>query len=161
MCLLNYVSGLPAFLGNIGRVDRERGSVQIGGHAACTVNMDGASDELAGYSLTDYGGRGGVASYCRIEGGKPATIARFDKNLRSLSVAVGETVATERGFEVALGDVEDFMYRCLTGDHYIVVYGHHLEVIALVAHRLGIEILTPGPVAGHPPLVRERLTART
>lgn len=143
MCLLTYVSDLPAFLGNIGRVYRERGSVQIGGHAACTVDMEGTGGELAGYRLTDYGGRGGVASYCAIEAGRPVTIGRFDKSLRRLSVAIGETVATERGFEVALGDVEDFMHRCLVGDHYIVVYGHHLEVISRVAERLGIEVLTP------------------
>jgi len=143
MCLLSYVSGKPAFLGNIGRVDRERGSVQVGGHAACTVNMDGASDELSGYRLTDYGGRGGVASYRRIEGGWPVTVGRLDKNLRKLSVAAGETVATQQGFEIAVSDVEDFMHRCLTGDHYIVVHGHHLDVLSLVAERLGIELLTP------------------
>jgi len=144
MCLLSYVSGLPAFLGNIGVVDCERGSVQIAGHAACTVNMDGSSDELSGYRLTDYGGRGGIASYCPIEAGKPVTIARFDKHFKALSVATGETVATQRGFEVAIGDVADFIHRCLTGDHYVIVYGDHLPIISRVAERLGIEVLAPG-----------------
>jgi len=143
MCMLTYVSGLPAFLGNIGQVYPERDSVSIGGHAACTVNMDGENDELAGYRLTDYGGRGGMASYYPIEADRAVTIARFDKNLRYLSVAEGQTVATERGFEVRVGDVSDFMHRCLTGDHYVVVYGHHLDVIAAVADRLGVGILSP------------------
>ncbi|MCD6359487.1 MAG: hypothetical protein J7M38_01400 [Armatimonadetes bacterium] len=148
MCLLRYVSGLPAFLGNIGRVFPERGSVQVGGHAACTVDMEGAGRGLVGYALRDYGGRGGVASYCPIEAGRPVTIARLDKTCRRLSVAVGETIATEQGFEVTVGDVSDFIHRCLTGDHYIVVYGHHLEVISHVAERMGIELLVPRPAPG-------------
>ncbi len=148
MCVLTYVSGKPGFLGNIGAVDRERSSVAIGGHAACTVDMDGAGGDLAGYRLTDYGGRGGVASYLAIEEGRPVTIARFDRTMRRISVAIGHTVETDRCFEVALGDVEDFMHRCLAGDHYIVVYGHHLEAIAILAERMGLEILTPNEVRG-------------
>ena len=143
MCVLNYVSGLPAFLGNIGKVDREKNSVGIGGHAACTVNMDGESHKLEGYRLTDYGGRGGVASYCSVQGGKEITVARLDKNLRRISVAAGRTVPTDRCFEVIVGDVEDFVHRCLTGDHYIVVCGNHLKEVSLLAHMLDIGVLTP------------------
>lgn len=145
MCVLNYVTGAPAFLGNIGNVYPERSSVRIGGHAACTVDMEGAGGPLAGYRLRDYGGRGGVASYLAIEAGKPVTIARFDKHFEQLSVAAGETARTEEGFEVALGDVSDFMHRCLTGDHYIVAYGDHVEPIARLCERLEIEPLIPAP----------------
>ena len=145
MCVLNYVSDLPAFLGNIGKVDREKGSVGIGGHAACTVNMDGKSNKLAGYRLTDYGGRGGVASYCSVEGGQPITIVRLDKNLANISVAAGTTLPTDRCFEVVVGDVEDFVHRCLTGDHYIVVYGDRLREVSLLAQILDINVLTPNP----------------
>ena len=151
MCLLNWLTGLPAFLGNIGGIFPERGSVQIGGHAACTVNMAGDGKALEGYVLRDYGGRGGVASYLPIEAGRPVTIARFDKHLRRLSAAAGQTVATQQGFEVAIGDVADFMHRCLTGDHYVIVSGHHLDSVRLVAGRLGVEVLSPRPArAGGP-----------
>jgi len=143
MCVLNYVSGAPAFLGNIGQVFPERNSVRIGGHAACTVDMEGAGAPLEGYRLRDYGGRGGVASYLPIEAGRPVTIARFDKHLRALSLAAGETVETQEGFEVVLGDVADFMHRCLTGDHYIVAYGDHVDAIARLCERLGVEALVP------------------
>ncbi len=143
MALLNYVTGAAAFLGNIGNVYPERNSVRIGGHAACTVDMEGEDVPLEGYRLTDYGGRGGVASYLPIEAGRPVTIARFDRHFRHLSLAAGETERTERGFEVALGDVEDFMHRCLVGDHYIVAYGDHVEPIAGVCERFGIEPLIP------------------
>ena len=61
----------------------------------------------------------------------------------SPSLAAGETVETQEGFEVALGDVADFMHRCLTGDHYIVAYGDHLDAIARLCERLGIEALIP------------------
>ncbi|MFC1716357.1 hypothetical protein ACFL6S_21980 [Candidatus Poribacteria bacterium] len=145
MCMLNYVSDLPPFLGNIGKVDRDRGSVGIGGHAACTVNMDGKGGRLAGYRLTDYGGRGGVASYCSTEGDDDVTIARLDRNLDYISVAAGKTVPTQQCFEVAVGNVEDFIHRCLTGDHYIVVYGDHLKEMAMLGKLLGIGILTPDP----------------
>ncbi len=147
MCVLSYVTGAPAFLGNIGNVYPERSSVRIGGHAACTVDMEGAGTPLEGYNLRDYGGRGGVASYLPIEAGQPVTIARFDKHFEQLSLAAGETVRTEQGFEVALGDVSDFMHRCLTGDHYIVAYGDHVEPIARLCERLEIEPLIPSPGA--------------
>ena len=75
MCALDYVTGAPAFLGNIGQVVAERNSVRIGGHAACTVDMEGAGTPLQGYRLRDYAGRGGVASYLPIEAGRPVTIA--------------------------------------------------------------------------------------
>ncbi|MFC1712406.1 hypothetical protein ACFL6S_01990 [Candidatus Poribacteria bacterium] len=146
MCMLNYVSDLPPFLGNIGKVDRDRGSVGIGGHAACTVNMDGKGDKLEGYRLTDYGGRGGVASYCSTEGDDDVTIARLDKNLNYLSVAAGKTVPTQQCFEVAVGNVEDFIHRCMTGDHYIVVYGNHLKEVAMLAGMFGISTLIPKPI---------------
>lgn len=148
MCVLNYVSDKPAFLGNIGQIFPTRNSVRIGGHAACTVDMEGAGTPLEGYRLRDYGGRGGVASYLPIEGGRPVTIARFDKHFRHLSLAAGETVATEQGFEVALDDVNDFMHRCLTGDHYIVVYGDHVDIIARLCERLGVEPLIPASATG-------------
>ncbi len=143
MCVLNYIAGAPAFLGNIGEVFPERDSVRIGGHAACTVDLEGAGTPLAGYKLRDYGGRGGVASYLPIEAGRPVTIARLDRHFRSLSLAAGETVRTEQGFEVALGDVSDFMHRCLTGDHYIVAYGDHVDVVRRLCERLGIVALIP------------------
>lgn len=144
MCALNYISGAPAFLGNINNVFPERGSVGIGGHAACTVDMEGEGGPLAGHVLRDYGGRGGVSSYLPIEAGRPVTVARFDKHFRALSLAAGETNRTEQGFEVALADVDDFMHRCLTGDHYIVVYGDHVDTTARLCDRLGVEVLTPG-----------------
>jgi L-fucose isomerase-like protein len=144
MCTLNHLSGLPAFLGNLGKVDREKGSIGIGGHAAATVNMDGTGSTLEGYRLTDYGGRGGVASYCRVEGGDDITIARYDKHLRNLSVAAGKTLPTEQCFEVALADVEDFVCRCVTGDHYIVAYGDHLKEACMLMDMLGINVLVPG-----------------
>ena len=143
MCALQYVSGLPAFLGNLGKVDRANGSIGIGGHAAATVNMDGSCDTMEGYRLTDYGGRGGVASYCSVEAGRPITIARFDKHLARISLAAGTTVATERCFEIVLDDVEDFVYRCVTGDHYIVVLGDHLKEMCILMHLLGVDVLTP------------------
>jgi len=143
MCVLNYVSGLPAFLGNLGKVDREKGSIGIGGHAAATANMNGTCDKLEGYRLTDYGGRGGVASYCSVEGGDDITIARFDKNLSHISLAAGKTVPTDRCFEVVLDDVEDFVYRCVTGDHYIVVCGDHFKEICILMDMLGVNVLTP------------------
>jgi len=146
MCMLYYVSDLPPFLGNISKVDRDRGSVGIGGHAACTVNMDGKGDKLEGYRLTDYGGRGGVASYCSTEGGEDVTIARLDKNLNYISVAAGKTVPTQQCFEVAVGNVEDFIHRCLTGDHYIVVYGDHLKEMSMLAKMFGINTLMPKPI---------------
>jgi L-fucose isomerase-like protein len=144
MCTLSYLSGLPAFLGNLGKVNRDAGSIGIGGHAAATVNMDGTMDRLEGYRLTDYGGRGGVASYCRVEGGDNVTIARYDKNLRNLSVAAGKTLPTEQCFEVALEDVEDFVYRCVTGDHYIVAHGDHLKEACMLMDMLGVNVLVPG-----------------
>lgn len=143
MCALNYVSDLPVFMGNIGRIDRDKNSVQVAGHAAATVNMDGKGDKLEGYRLTDYGGRGGVASYCSMQGGTDITIARFDKNLNHISIAAGKTLPTDRCFEVVVGDVEDFMHRCLTGDHYAVVYGNHLEQVSLLMKMLGVAVLTP------------------
>ena len=146
MCWLNYVSNRPAFLGNIGKVDRGKNSVAIGGHAACTVNMDGKSDKLAGYRLSDYGGRGGVASYCSIEGGMDITIARLDKRLDCISLAAGKTVPTERCFEVIVDDVDDFVHRCLTGDHYIVVLGDYMKEASLLARMLGVEALVPACV---------------
>ena len=144
MCTLNYLSGLPAFLGNLGRVNRNLGSIGIGGHAAATVNMDGTGDKLEGYRLTDYGGRGGVASYCSVEGGDDITIARYDKNLSNLSVAAGKTLPTEQCFEVALDDIEDFVYRCVTGDHYIVASGDHLKAACMLMDMLDINVLVPG-----------------
>ena len=148
MCMLSYISDLPAFLGNICGVDREKSSVGVGTHAACTVNMDGKSDKLAGYRLTDYGGRGGVASYCGAEGGKSITIARLDKSLANISVAAGTTLPTDRYFEVVVDDVEDFVHRCLTGDHYIVVCGDHPREVSLLAQMLDINVLTPKPKRG-------------
>jgi len=149
MCTLNYLSGRPAFLGNLGKVDRETSAIAIGGHAAATVNMDGTSGRLEGYQLTDYGGRGGVASYCTVPGGEDVTIARYDKNLASISVAAGKTLATERGFAVALDDVEDFVHRCVTGDHYVVVYGDHLKELCMLMDMLAINVLTPTQFRGH------------
>lgn len=148
MCILNYVSDRPAFLGNIGRVNRETGSVGIGTHAACTVNMEGESDKLEGYRLRDYGGRGGVASHCPVEGGKDITIARIDKNMNCISLAAGKTMPTEQCFEVVLDDVEEFMHRCLTGDHYIVVMGDYYKEAAMLAGMLGVDVLTPGVKRG-------------
>ncbi len=143
MCWLCGLSDRPAFLGNIGRVDRERGAVGVGGHAACTVNMNGEKRPLCGYRLTDYGGRGGVASYLPIEAGQEITLARLDKNLNRISLAAGRTAATERGFEVILSDADDFIHRCLTGDHYVIVLGNWLKEAELLADMLQIEVLTP------------------
>ncbi len=143
MCVLNYVTGTPAFLGNIAQIFPERNSVRIGGHAACTVDMEGEGGPLEGYRLRDYGGRGGLASYLPIEAGQPVTIARFDKRFEELSLAAGKTNQTEQGFEVTLGDVSDFMHRCLTGDHYIVAYGDHVEPVSRLCGRLGVGPLIP------------------
>lgn len=144
MCMLNYLTGAPAFLGNINEVFPERNSVGIGGHAACTVDMEGAGGALEGYRLQDYGGRGGVASYLPIEAGHPVTIARFGRDFGELSLAAGETNRTEQGFEVVLEDLGDFMHRCLTGDHYIVAYGDHVAEVCRLCDRLGVETLIPG-----------------
>ena len=44
---------------------------------------------------------------------------------------------------MAVGDVDDFIHRCLVGDHHIVVYGNHLKEMTLLAGMLGINVLTP------------------
>ena len=145
MCVLSYVSGLPVFMGNIGAVDPASGRLQIGGHAAATVNMDGQGDKLAGYRLNDYGGREtGLASYIPVAPGHGVTIARLDKNLNSISLAASTTAETNQCFEVVLADVEDFMHRCLAGDHYAVVYGNHAREVRLLAEMLGLGVLEPG-----------------
>lgn len=142
-CVLTYLSGLPAFLGNIGQVNPTEGWVAIE-HAAAAANMDGTHDKLEGYTLTDYQRRGtGVASYCSVEEGQDITFARFDKNLNNISVAVGKSLATERCFRVVIGDISDFMHRCLVGDHHAVIYGNHLKEVAALAEMLGVGILTP------------------
>lgn len=145
MTMLSYVSGLPAFMGNIGSVDLAEGWVDVGTHAAATVNMDGVGDELKGYRLDDYGGRGtGLASYVPIPSGQEVTIARLDKNLANLSLAAGANTGTDRYFQVILRDVEDFMHRCLVGDHYAVVLGDHTKEVRLLAELLGLGVLEPG-----------------
>ncbi len=145
MAMLSYVSGLPAFMGNIGSVDLEEGWVDVGTHAAATVHMDGAGGGLEGYRLDDYGGRGtGLASYVPIPRGQEVTIARLDKNLNNISLAAGENTGTDRYFQVILGDVEDFMHRCLVGDHYAVVLGDQTTEVRLLAEMLGIGVLEPG-----------------
>jgi len=58
-------------------------------------------------------------------------------------VAAGTTLRTDRCVEVVVGDVEDFVHRCLTGDHYIVVCGDHLREVSLLAQMLDINVLTP------------------
>lgn len=148
MCTLTYVSGLPAFMGNIGSADAESGRLQVGTHAAATVNMEGEGDKLEGYRLDDYGGREtGLSSYVPVASGKDVTIARFDKNLSNISLATGTTAETDRYFEVILSDVEDFVHRCLVGDHYAVVYGSHVQEVRLLMEMLGVGVLEPG-VAG-------------
>ena len=51
---------------------------------------------------------------------------------------------TDRCFEVIVDDVEDFMHRCLTGDHYLVVLGDYSKEASLLARMLDIEVLAPG-----------------
>ncbi len=144
LCALTYVSGLPAFLGNIGRVNPDEGWIAVE-HASAAPNMDGSRDELAGYWLTDYQNRGtGCASYCSVPAGFDATVARFDRNLESISFFTGVTRETERCFEVETPHVEDFMHRCLIGDHHGVVYGDHSPALRVLAESLGMGILEAG-----------------
>lgn len=35
------------------------------------------------------------------------------------------------------------MYRCITGDHYIVVFGNHLKEICMLMKMLDVQVLTP------------------
>ena len=59
-------------------------------------------------------------------------------------VAAGKTLPTEQCFEVALEDVEDFVCRWVTGDHYIVAYGDHLKEACMLMDMVGIDVLVPG-----------------
>jgi len=145
LCALTYISGRPAFMGNIGQADVEEGWIGIGGHASAAVNMDGTSERLEGYWLTDYGGRGtGCASYCAVPAGRQVTFARFDKDLGRISFASGTTRATDRCFEVNIRDVDDFAHRCLVGDHHAVVYGDHSLSLRVLAEALGMKVLEAG-----------------
>jgi L-fucose isomerase-like protein len=145
LCSLTYVSGLPAFMGNITQAVPEESWLGVGGHASAAANMDGSADKLEGYWLTDYGGRGtGCASYCAVPEGIDVTFARFDKNLENISFATGVTRETDRCFEVAMGDVDDFVHRCLVGDHHGVVYGNHALALRVLAEELGMGVLEAG-----------------
>ncbi len=144
LCALTYVSGLPAFLGNIGQVSPEEAWIALS-HASAAPNMDGSREKLEGYWLTDYQNRGtGCASYCAVPAGHDATVARFDRNLEHISFFTGVTRETERGFRVATPHAEDFMHRCLIGDHHGVVYGDHSLALRVLAESLGMAVLEAG-----------------
>jgi len=143
MCVLMFLSGLPAFMGNIGRVDPTDNWITIE-HAAAAANMDGKSERLEGYSLLDYQRRGtGLASYCPVPEGQFVTISRFDKYLRRIALITGTTLATERGFKVVTGHIGDLLENCLVGDHHAVVYGDHSIGIKALARMLDLEVIQP------------------
>jgi L-fucose isomerase-like protein len=140
---LSYLSDLPAFVGNVNTVNLKEGWIQIG-HAAAAPNMDGAKAKMEGYTLTDYQNRGcGVASYCAVPEGQDITIARIDRDLENISFATGKSLATDRTFRIVIGNVRDFMKRCLVGDHHAVVYGNHAESVRELAKMLGMGVLEP------------------
>jgi L-fucose isomerase-like protein len=143
MGALSYLSDLPAFMGNLGWVNLDEGWVRIG-HAAAAPNMSGTRAKMEGYTLTDYQGRGcGLASYCPVPEGQHVTIARVDKDLKNMSFATGKTLASDRDYRIVIGNVRDFMQRCLVGDHYAVVYGNHAEALCDLAGMLDMGVLQP------------------
>jgi L-fucose isomerase-like protein len=143
MGALSFLSDLPAFMGNLGWVNPDQGWVRIG-HASAAPNMDGTKTKMEGYTLTDYQGRGcGLASYCPVPEGWDLTMARLDKDLKNISFATGKSLASERDFRIVIGNVRDFMKRCLVGDHYAVAYGNHAEALRELAAMLDMGVLEP------------------
>lgn len=144
LCALTYVSGLPAFLGNVGQIDPDEDFLAIT-HAAAAPNMDGSLDELEGYWLSDYQNRGtGCATYCSVPEGQRLTIARFSKYLDTLCFATGTSRASDRHFDIDLdGSVTDFMHNRLVGDHFGVVYGDRTLELEVFADATGIELTRP------------------
>lgn len=150
MMILGFLAEKPAFMGNLGGLDPEEGTVDVG-HCAATVNMDGFDAEAEPYELMDYHHRGsGLASFSRMREGETATIARLEKDLDRISLAAGPILDTSmppgciNRLKVQIGNIPDFVRRCWTGDHYAAVYGDQRERVWELCEMLGMEVLEPG-----------------
>ncbi len=150
MVILEYLAKRPTFMGNLNQFNRDEGWIAIA-HCAATTRMDGYDADPAPLHLEDYHGRGtGVATYSPMREGEIVTIARLDRDQRHLSLASGPIVDASHGkgcinqIRVEIGDVQDFVDRCMAGDHYAVVYGNLVPEARKLCRNLNVGVWEPG-----------------
>jgi L-fucose isomerase-like protein len=155
--ILEYVTGKPAYMGNLVRADESNKLVMIshGCSPAKTAGRDLPpkpytlvhSHSVPPYTRTLEGG-GGVTSYVDYleDKGQPLTIARIGANVDRMAAATGEligcrdTICDRTTITIKMKDPKGFV-RNTTGNHQVVVWGNHLKDLRVLCRMLDISFI--------------------
>ena len=149
--LLEGIAKRPAFLGNVGAVDRTASTTDLL-HCVAPLRMEGSEGGPASYALRDYHGtRRGVAMEVSFATRRDVTLGAFSKDLRTFVLWPGRLIETGSGFcrskaRIKIPDPERFLHT-LAGCHYIMVYGNYVPEISRALVKMNVSVI--GPVAAH------------
>ncbi len=153
MLILEYLTGRPAYMGNVVQVDPERNQVMVS-HGCSPARMAGRNAEPKPYRLvhshsyppfsrTQEGGAG-VTSYVDYDRGQEVTITRIGADLDRLPVTRGmivdcrDTIADRTTVTIQVEDARRFFSRA-TGNHQVMVYGDYRRELQELCRMLQID----------------------
>ena len=155
--ILEYLTGRPAYMGNLVRADEANKLVMIshGCSPAKTAGRDVPSKpytlvhshSVPPYTRTLEGG-GGVTSYVDYleDKGQSLTIARIGANVDRMAAATGElidcrdTICDRTTITIKMKDPKRFV-RNTTGNHQVVVWGNHMKDLSVLCRMLDISFI--------------------
>ncbi|MGC9347386.1 MAG: hypothetical protein ACP5JG_04530 [Anaerolineae bacterium] len=145
MVMVKRATGQSSFMG---------GAIKAQGHLGvnhCVIcrNLPGPDKELQPYTVSNYHGRKDSPTvWADVPTGETVTVARLTHNLEQLLLLRGRLVANQtdntrcRNTLVVEVPDRDRVFRAVKGvqNHYVVVYGDHIDALTEMAAPRGIEI---------------------
>jgi len=140
--ILNYLSGKPAFMGNLIAIDPEENTLTIV-HNTMPLLMAGLDTDPRPFTLWSYA-KVGVQIVSEMTTDHEVTLLRIARNLRDAVVARGRIVSVNAlaharyvQVSIKLRDVKEFLKKLL-GNHHALVYGDYIREFKYLATRLNL-----------------------
>jgi hypothetical protein len=158
MMILDYLTGRPAYMGNLVRAEPATNLVSVS-HGCSPARMHGRDQPAKPYRLVhshsappftrDLDGGSGVTSYVDYgDVGQPVTLARLSADLNGLFFAGGEivdcrdTICDRTTLTIRVADARAYFHHA-TGNHQVVIYGDYVAPLRELCGLLDMECIEP------------------
>ncbi|MFC1895482.1 hypothetical protein ACFL0Q_02315 [Thermodesulfobacteriota bacterium] len=146
MLILGYLSGKPAFIGNIVRADPAINRILLS-HCVVPTKMAGFDQPSEPHMLRNYHGHDGVTSWVEMRNvGQEVTLGRLDRKLQYVALGRGrimeyrDTVTCRTTFSIEMADVRQFVQNA-PGNHFALVYGDWSAAMKALSQILDLKAI--------------------